>query len=184
MARAESGMAERAAAGSMAAALPDIGAEALRRAVADLATAVSVVATDGPAGRAGLTCSAVSAVGAAPPTILACVHGRSAAHAIIRANGAFAVSILNAQQSALPKVFAGIGNVPMAECFADGAWRTLATGAPCHAGALCALDAVLIAAHEVKTHSILIGRLVGVTDGAAAQPLIYHRRAYATTRPL
>lgn len=170
--------------GTSTAPAPEVSAEMFRAAVGNLATAVSIVATDGPAGRAGMTCSAVCAVSAVPPTILACVHNQSAAHAVIKANGVFAVSILSAEQGSLSQVFAGIGNVPMFDRFASGTWEVLATGAPYRADALCALDAVLLAAHEIGTHSIFVGRVVAVSDGAMMEPLIHHRRAYATTRPL
>lgn len=164
--------------------LSDVGADAFRAALGNLATAVSVVATDGPAGRAGLTCSAVCAVSATPPTILACIHQRSAAHAAIKANGVLAVSILGAKQGALSQLFAGVGCVPMAERFAPDAWRVLATGAPCHRDAMSALDAVLIAAHEVGTHTVFIARVIVVADSMVSEPLIHYRRAYATTHPV
>src|SRR3569832_2449254 len=52
-----------------------------RAAFANFTTTVSIIATDGPAGVAGLTCSAVCAASDDPPLLLACVHGKSAAGA-------------------------------------------------------------------------------------------------------
>jgi flavin reductase (DIM6/NTAB) family NADH-FMN oxidoreductase RutF len=170
--------------GPAAARLPDVDANAFRAALGNLATAVSVLATDGPAGRAGMTCSAVCAISPTPPTILACVHSQSAAHAAIKANGVLAVSILGAKQSALSQLFAGVGNVPMEDRFASESWCTLATGAPCYREALGAIDAVVIAAHDVGTHSVFVARVVAVADSTTFEPLIHHRRAYATTHPV
>lgn len=167
-----------------AARLPDVGADAFRDVLGNLATAVSVVATDGPAGRAGLTCSAVCAVSGSPPTIVACVHRQSVAHAAIKTNGVLAVSVLGAKQSALSQLFAGVGSVPMADRFVSGAWCTLATGAPCHGDAVSALDAVLVADHEVGTHSIFVARVVAVAGGTTSEPLVHYRRTYATTHPV
>jgi len=45
-----------------------------RNALSRLATAVSVVTTDGPAGTAGVTCSAVCALSDEPAMVLVCVH--------------------------------------------------------------------------------------------------------------
>lgn len=175
---------ERDSDGPTAARLPDVGADAFRNALANLATAVSVVATDGPAGRAGFTCSAVCAVSGAPPAILACIHRQSAAYSPIKNNGVLAISVLGAKQSALSQLFAGVGSVPMADRFAAGAWRTLVTGAPCLGDAVSALDAVVIADHEVGTHSIFVARVVAVAIGVTSEPLIHYRRTYATTHPV
>ena len=85
-----------------------------RAALSRLTTAVSVIATDGPAGVAGLTCSAVCAVSDDPAMVLACVHGKSAANAIIKTNGVLCVNCLQSGQRSLSQAFAGIGAVAYA----------------------------------------------------------------------
>ena len=67
------------------------------------AATVSVVATDGPAGRAGVTVSAMASVSAdgESPTLLVCVHHLSPAAATIIGNGAFCVNVLRREQRAL-----------------------------------------------------------------------------------
>ena len=55
-----------------------------RDALARASTAVTVVATDGLFGKAGLTCSAVCSVCDNPSTILLCINRKSQAAAIIR----------------------------------------------------------------------------------------------------
>src|SRR3546814_20921211 len=49
--------------------LDAIDAAAFKAALSNASTTVTVVATDGPLGRAGLTCSAVSSVCDTPPTL-------------------------------------------------------------------------------------------------------------------
>ena len=71
------------------------------------ATAVSVVTTDGPAGRFGLTVSAFSSVSADPPMVLACVNRKSPAVAAIDSNGLFAVNVLAADNRGVAETFAG-----------------------------------------------------------------------------
>ena len=57
-----------------------ISSNEFREALSKVASAVTVVSTDGPSGAAGLTCSAVCAVSDAPPTLLVCVNRNSAAN--------------------------------------------------------------------------------------------------------
>ena len=161
-----------------------VTAAEFRAAISGLATAVSVLTTDGPAGRAGLTCSAVCSVSDSPPTILACVNRRSAAYATIIANGVFCANCLPACRRDLSQIFAGVGQVPMAERFAAGLWSVLSTGAPYCKDALVAYDCELMEAREVGTHSVLIALVLATAQSAPAEPLVHHRQQYATTRAL
>ena len=137
-----------------------------------------------PAGIAGLTCSAVCAVSDTPATLVACVSRRSAAHDIIKANGVLCINCLPAARQDLSQLFAGVGQVPMAERFAAGLWSVLATGAPYCKDALVAFDCELMEAREVGTHSVLIARVLATAQSAPAEPLVHHRQQYATTRAL
>lgn len=161
-----------------------VTASDFRAAISGLATAVSVVTTDGHAGKAGLTCSAVCSVSDSPPTILACVSRRSAAYATIVANGVFCVNCLPAGQRELSQLFAGVGQVPMTDRFEPSFWSVLCTGAPCLKDALTVFDCELVEAREVATHGVLIGRVLAIADSGSAEPLIHHRQRYATTRVL
>jgi flavin reductase (NADH)/flavin reductase/chlorophenol-4-monooxygenase component 1 len=160
-----------------------ISATAFRDALSKAVTAVTVVATDGPHGAAGVTCSAVSSVSDAPPTVLVCINRRSAANPVIKANGVLSVNWLRAGQIALSQLFAGAGGVPMAERFSEHAWTTLATGAPSSRDALVALDCRVIEAMEVGTHSIFLARVLAAHHIDSGDPLVYCQRAYATTQP-
>lgn len=153
-------------------------------ALAGLATAVSVIATDGPAGLAGLTCSAVCAVSDEPAMVLACVHGKSAANGVIKANGVLCVNCLQSDQRALSQAFAGIGGMPMPERFALAQWGVLATGAPYCKDALLALDCEVADVRDIGTHSIFIAKVIATAKTPDGAQLVYQRRAYATTRPL
>jgi flavin reductase len=73
---------------------PSESAENFIAAMGQAATGVSVVTTEGAAGRFGLTVSAVSSVSADPPLILACVNRKNPAVAALNANGVFAVNLL------------------------------------------------------------------------------------------
>ena len=143
-----------------------------------------MIATDGPAGRAGLTCSAVCAASDEPPLLAACVHGRSAANAVIRANGVLSVSCLQAGQQELSQAFAGVGGLAMPHRFALAGWRVLATGAPCCRDALTAFDCEVVEARDIGTHTIFIAKVMATAEADAGDPLLHRQRAYATARPL
>jgi flavin reductase (NADH)/flavin reductase/chlorophenol-4-monooxygenase component 1 len=167
---------------------PTLDAEALdalafREALSKAVTAVTVVTTDGPHGTAGVTCSAVSSVSDTPPTVLVCINRRSAANAVIKANGVLSVNWLRAEQIGVSQLFAGAGGVPMQERFSQHEWTRLATGAPCSADALVALDCRIVEAMEVGTHSIFLARVLAASHADSGAPLVYCQRTYATTQP-
>src|SRR3954453_22938383 len=73
------------------------------------ASTVNVVTTEGPAGRHGVTVSAMASVSAdaSRPTLLICVHERSPAAQAIIDNGIFCVNVLRDDQSFISDCFAG-----------------------------------------------------------------------------
>ena len=164
-------------------ALPHIDATAFREALAHAATAVTVIATDGAAGKAGVTCSAVCSVSDAPPTILFCVNRRSAANSVIKANGLLSVNWLHALQTDVSQVFSGIGQIPMSERFNDERWQPSEHGIPYRTDALVSVDCRIASAMEIGTHSVFVARVLNARKTVGAAPLVYCQRAYATTRP-
>lgn len=143
------------------------------------ATGVTVVATEGPAGRFAQTVSAVCSVSADPPTVLACLHRRSPVVDAIVANGAFAISVLSDAQAGVADAFAGRGPVPYDFGCAD--WRAERPGCPVVAGAVATFDCRVENAVATGTHMVFVG---GVLRSARADgtPLVYCGRAYG--RPL
>ena len=159
-----------------------VSAEEYRGALSRVASSVSVVTTDGPHGIAGFTCSAVCSVTDDPPTIMVCVNRKSAANAIIKANGVLCVNSLGAEQVELSQIFAGVGRIPMQERFNGPHWRTLITGSPCCTQARVALDCRVSDVHEIGTHSVILAEVLSTAQATDDPPLIYHSRNYATIR--
>ena len=143
------------------------------------AATVSVVTTDGPAGRAGLTVSAMTSVSADgdPPTILVCINkGASAAEPILT-NGCFAVNVLDAAQQDIADIFAGRAEAPGGDRFAAAPWDVLETGAPVLHG-LAGFDCEVQSADLVGTHHVIIGAVRAVRVAEEGAPLIYGMRSY------
>ncbi|MGO4839644.1 flavin reductase, partial [Rhizobiaceae sp. 2RAB30] len=109
-----------------------------RDGMARLSAAVSIVCTDGPAGRAGFSASAVCSVTEAPPTLLVCLNRKASVYAAFKENRVLCVNTLAADQQELSVVFGGA--TPTEERFAKAEWRTGATGSPILVGASVSFD--------------------------------------------
>ena len=155
-----------------------------RDALSKASTPVTVVATDGPFGLAGLTCSAVCSVCDNPPTVLLCLNRQSYATGIIKKNGVLSVNWLVVGQAAISQTFAGVGSVPMEARFADAGWRTIATGAPCRIDAAVSFDCAIVNAINVGSHSVIFAQVVAKNHREDCIPLVYHRRQYVTIKSL
>jgi flavin reductase (DIM6/NTAB) family NADH-FMN oxidoreductase RutF/DNA-binding transcriptional LysR family regulator len=151
-------------------------------AMSHAACTVSVVTTDGVAGRAGVTVSAMSSVSAdgEAPTLLVCVHHQSAAAAAVIANGAFCVNVLRDDQSHLSDIFGGRRKTADGDKFSGARWVRSAAGLPRVEACLVAFDCRLQHHLQVGTHMIFFGAVQAVAKAAPGAPLIYANRAYGT----
>lgn len=160
--------------------MTEIASEDYRDAMAGLGAAVSIITTDGPAGRAGFTASAVCSVTDDPPTLLVCMNRTSSAHASVAGNKLVCVNVLSAQQEPLSRLFGG--KVPIAERFAAAVWSTLETGAPVLSDCAVALDCQIANVTTVGTHDVLFCRVVALQRSGLTENLIYLGRAYHSVR--
>ncbi|EOC0465833.1 flavin reductase, partial [Cronobacter sakazakii] len=94
--------------------------QAFRDAMSRLGAAVNIVTTDGPAGMAGFTASAVCSVTDSPPTLLVCLNRNASVWPVFQANGQLCVNTLAAGHEALSGLFGG--KTPMEERFAAARW--------------------------------------------------------------
>jgi flavin reductase len=156
---------------------PPVAAEDFVAAMGRAATGVSVVTTDGPMGRFGLTVSAVSSVSAEPPLVLVCVNRKSPAVAAVEGNGVFAVNLLAAEHRAYAETFSGRPREGRPFDFANHDWREGETGLPLVRDATAAFECVVHDQLDDGTHRIFIGRVVAAHSGAA-DPLVYCNRAF------
>jgi len=149
-----------------------------RNAMSQLAGAVNIVTTDGPAGRAGFAATAVCSVSDSPPTVLVCINRNSSAHRYLFENGVICINTLAGDQEALSQLFGG--KTPIDERFAGGEWSTLETGAPVLKGALASFDCRVRTIHDGSTHDIIICDVVDTALGDKEDALIYFKRGYRT----
>lgn len=157
--------------------VPLESAERFIAAMGRAATGVSVVTTDGPVGRYGITVSAISSVSAEPPLVLACINRRSPVVPAIDGNGAMAVNVLAEHQQDIADTFAGRPGAGLPYDFGCARWRADRTGSPVLVDAVAVFDCALEAAYDAGSHRIFIGRVVEALGGDGG-PLVYAQRAY------
>lgn len=155
---------------------PAVDAPAFRQALAQFASGVTVVTTQGPAGPLGLTVTAFSSVSLDPPLVLVCIDLRSEAHAGFD-RGAFAVSLLAEGQESVSQRFASGGPAK----FAEGGLATGESGLLLVPGALAHLECRVHATFPGGDHLIYVGLVerVAVFEG---RPLLHHARGYRSLR--
>ena len=147
------------------------------------ATGVSVITTEGMAGRFGLTVSAISSVSAEPPMLLACVNRKSPAVAAIDQNGRFAVNVLGLNSRDVAEVFAGRPKTGKPYDFERHVWEEGATGMPVLAEATASFECEIECSQDAGSHRIFIGRVVNAKRNSA-EPLVYCNRAFGRVAEL
>jgi flavin reductase len=151
--------------------------QAFRDAMSRLGAAVNIITTDGPAGRHGLTASAVCSVTDSPPTLLVCVRRAARAHDVLKVNGALCVNILAGRHQNLSDDF-GRSGIAVDQRFAGGSWTHLATRAPVLIDAAASLDCRIAQVAEVGTHSVLFCEVEDIAIAPQPEGLIYFNRLY------
>ncbi len=159
----------------------DIRAQFLQ-AMSCAANTVNVVTTDGTAGRAGVTVSAMASVSADGdhPTMLVCVHHLSAAAQTILDNGCFCTNILRDDQSFISDIFAGRMKTEDGDKFSCVDWVAMKTGAPRVRDPLTAFDCTVKSSERVGTHFVFIGEVQDIFVAKGGSPLIFANRAYGS----
>lgn len=144
------------------------------------ATFVSVVTTDGRAGRFGVTVSSLTSVSAdgAAPSLLVCIHHRSPAAVAILQNGKFCANLLHEGQQNIADIFSGRNKDEHAARFDNVQWSAGAGQQPLLAGVTAAFACNLKASWLWETHHILVGEVTDVHLDENPHALLYGQRAY------
>ncbi len=151
--------------------------EALRIALRNWATGVTIVsATDGAASH-GMTVSTFTSISLTPPLILVSLEKVARTHDLVQRSGAFGVSILSQEQQEISDRFAGRHTEDL-DRFAGLAVRTLVTGAPLLAENLSCFDCSVTSSQAIGTHTVFFGEVLALEVNANAKPLIYFQQAY------
>lgn len=150
--------------------------DAMRR----VASSVTVVTTNGSAGRHGATVSAFCSVSADPPTVLVCLNAESRIARGVLQNKKFNINVLPQNANHIAQRFAGAHDCEIVDRF-DGIALNQ-DDVPSISGATvlsCEVDQII----PSGSHQIIIGK-VQFVDTAYKQPLTYFDGAYHQVAPL
>jgi len=153
-----------------------------RNAMAHLPAAVSVITTDGAAGRCGITASAVCSVTDTPPTILVCINRNSAMHDIFKHNGHLCVNVLSGEHEQLALHFSGATKIAMDQRFTFDTWQTGVAHQPVLDSAPVKLEGRIKECKAVGSHSVMFVELDSITVTEEQDSLIYFNRLFHKVR--
>lgn len=156
----------------------EIHQQAFRNAMARLGAAVTIVTTDGKAGKAGFAATAVCSVSDSPPMLLVCLNKGSSAYPAVAANKVVCVNVLASEHEGLSRLFGG--KTPVSERFAAADWQVTETG--CHRlpNALASFDCRIVSVADGGTHDVLFCAVEDIRTRADGEGLIYFDRGYRT----
>lgn len=148
-------------------------------AMSGIVSSVAIVTTDGPAGRAGATISAMTSVSADgdAPTMLICLHHQANAASAVMQNKCFCINVLNHDQSDIADVFASRTEAPDGDKFNASDFAISTSGNPQLSNARASFDCRIVSSEQIGTHLVIIGAVQAVTNGNGA-PLLYGNRRY------
>ncbi|WP_075794986.1 flavin reductase [Massilia putida] len=149
-----------------------------RNAMANLPAAVNIVTTAGPAGRCGVTATAVCSVSDTPPTLLFCLNRNSTTLSAFAQNRHLCVNVLPAECDELAKHFAGMSGLSMEDRFAAADWTTDGITVPRLHGALVSLAGRVVDMTEVGTHAVIYAQVDDIVIRPDADALVYFDRTF------
>ncbi|MGH8417684.1 MAG: flavin reductase family protein [Pseudomonas sp.] len=156
----------------------DLDPDLFRHAMTCFASGVTAITTQESGIPSGLIATSVCSLSADPATILVCINKNASSHDVILRTKSFAVNLLSADQASVAKRFISSSGT---DRFDPGQWRDGTTGAPTLIDSVVAFDCSLIAVHDGFTHTIVVGKIEGVTvnEDVAADCLLWHRHGFA-----
>lgn len=153
-----------------------IDSDSFRDAMRAWATGIAIMTARTPTERHGMTVNSFTSVSLDPPLVLVCVQNNLRMMSLIRESGAFALSILRADQAEWSRHFATPG-AEQADRFAGFETIAAVTGAPILRDALAYFDCQAEAYHPGGTHTIIVAR-VAAAERYEGEPLLYWNRDY------
>jgi flavin reductase (DIM6/NTAB) family NADH-FMN oxidoreductase RutF len=152
------------------------GGEELRSLMRRFPTGVAVVTVDLEGERLGLTVASLVSLSLEPPLVGTAISRQAALHELLRAAGAFGVSLLAEGQAALAAHFSR--GVPPIALWRGIPVRDGTLGVPLLEGALGWLECQTAGEHAAGDHTFFVGEVVEVEHGARARPLVRHGGSY------
>lgn len=121
-----------------------------------------------------MTANSVASVSLDPVLVLVCLDRSASSHGCITEGGAFAISVLSAEDEDLARRFA---RGRWRERFNGLELREEVTGSPILSRALAWMDCRVTEVYEAGDHSIVVGEVLAC-DAREGEPLVFYRGGY------
>ena len=151
--------------------IPAVERDRFIGAMRQVASSVTVVTTDGAAGRHGATVSAFNSLSADPPSVLICLRADSRIARAVVENGGYCVNVLPETCADMAGRFAGAQDAQLSDRFDGIDLLPSDTACPVLSGST-AFHCTLGQSVEQGSHLILIGHVTHIFEGDAS-PLAY-----------
>ncbi|WP_432785822.1 4-hydroxyphenylacetate 3-monooxygenase reductase component [Oligella sp. MSHR50489EDL] len=151
---------------------------AFRDAMSSICAAVNIITTNGPAGKCGMTATAVCSITDSPPTIMIAVNQNSKVNATIKENGVACVNVLTKELEEAAKDFAGFTQLAIEERFGKYEWGEGEHDLPYLEDALVSFGGQVIQTIEMGTHSLFFVEVDGIRRKEGRKGLVYFSRAF------
>ena len=136
---------------------------------------VSILSVDVEGDRMGVTVSSLVSLSLEPPLVGVSIGKQASLYELLRRAGAFAVSLLGAEQEEIARRFSA-GHPPIVH------WAGVATRegalAPLIEGGVGWIEARVVGEHDVGDHTFFVGEIVTLEHGPAKHALVYRDREY------
>lgn len=157
---------------------PCVDADRFKAAMRRVVSAVHIVTTGGPAGEAGLTVSAVTALADTPASLLVCINRQTATAGLFLTNQRFCVNTLSAQDGNLASEF-GTKGLGAGRSVWGPRWRVGHKGIPVLREAAVVQHCRVVQVLTYETHYLIIGQVVDIEDDSPARSVLaYVNRRY------
>lgn len=157
-----------------------VSGDRFRAVLGHVPTSVAVVAGVVDSLPRGLSVGTFVPVSLVPPLVGFFVDTASTSWPPIAGVGAFAISILSADQAGLSRQFA----VSSSDKFAGVDWHPAPSGHPVIAGSVAWVDCELGSQTEAGDHVFVLGRVLDLGVETGGVPLLHHRGGYRRAHDL
>jgi 3-hydroxy-9,10-secoandrosta-1,3,5(10)-triene-9,17-dione monooxygenase reductase component len=153
-----------------------VDALAFRQFMSHWASGVSVVTTRSSGTNYGLPVNAFLSISLEPPQVLISLGHDADTTPVIQESGRFAINVLAVDQREVSEQFARA--IPSPAKFEAIGFRLSDSGLPLVSGTLGSLECQVTEQFRVSDHFLVVGKVLTVTRGRAALPLIFYRSRY------
>lgn len=155
-----------------------INPEQLKEAMRAWITGVAIVTGYHQGDIHGMTANSFNSISLSPPTVLVALRKHTRTNQLVKAGGVFGVSILNTEQEALAKRFAGQIDIDKPR-FQGVETFNLVTNAPLIEQGMAFLDCKVVNSFDVGETTVFLGEVLAAKkNGSGHQPLLYLNREW------